>query len=67
MSFDVFYRVMSFMDDNKLKPSDALVKEYRLSKTTKTLNLFPSYKKYLKEIGMSEEEYYKLEEVYSRK
>ena len=42
MSFNVAHRVMDFMRDNMLKPSKALVKKYRKSKTTKTLNLFPS-------------------------
>ena len=49
--FDVAHRVMKFMWDNKLKPSAALIEEYRQSKTTKTLNLFPS-KKDWKKIGM---------------
>ena len=41
-SFNVAHRVLNFMRDNKLKPSKAQIEKYRLSKTTKTLNLFPS-------------------------
>ena len=41
-SYDITHRVMDFMGKNKLKPSDALIEEYRLSKTTKTLNLLTS-------------------------
>ena len=47
-TFDVAYRVMDFMRDNNLKPSNALIEEYRQSKTTKTLNLFPSYEEWMK-------------------
>ena len=42
-SFDVAHKVMKFMWRNKLNPSKALVKKYKESKTTKTLNQFPSY------------------------
>ena len=41
-SYDVAHRVMNFMWKNNLKPCKALIEEYRQSKTTKTLNLFPS-------------------------
>ena len=64
-SFDVAHRVMNFMLDNNLKPSEALIEEYRQSKTTKTLNLFPSYEDWDK-IGMSEERYNKLKKAYRR-
>ena len=47
-SFDVAHRVMKFMWDNKQKPSKALVKKYKKSKTTKNLNLFPSYEDWKK-------------------
>ena len=64
-SFDVAFRVMDFMRDNKLKPSKALVKKYRKSKTTKTLNLFPSYEELKKKLKyMDEETYNKLKKAY---
>ena len=62
-SFDVADRIMDFMDESKLKPSNALIEEYRQSKTTKTLNLFPSCTE-LKKIGIKEEEYDKLKKAY---
>ena len=65
-SFDVVHRVMNFMRDNKLKPSDALIEEYRQSKTTKTLNRFPPYEDWMK-IGMSEEEYDNVKKAYRKK
>ena len=65
-SFDVAYRVMDFMRDNNLKPSAALIEEYRQSKTTKTINRFPSYKQ-LKKIRMKEEIYNKLKKAYKSK
>ena len=63
-SFDVAHKVMKFMWKNKLKPSKALVKKYRKSKTTKTLNLFPS-KEDWKKIGIKEEKYDNLKKAYS--
>ena len=66
MSFDVAFRVMDFMWDNKLKPSDALIEEYRLSKTTKTLNIFPSLEDW-KKISSDEEGYDKLMYAYRNK
>ena len=65
-SYDVAHRVMDFMRDNNLKPSDALIEEYRQSKTTKTLNRFPS-KEELKKLYMGEEVYDKLKKTYSSK
>ena len=41
-SLDIAHRVMDFMRANNLKPSKALIEEYRQSKTTKTLNRIPS-------------------------
>ena len=64
MSFDVAHRVMDFMWKNKLKPSKALVKKYRKSKTTKTLNLFPSYEELKEKIGMEEWRYDELKKEY---
>ena len=52
------------MRNNNLKPSKALIEEYRQSKTTKTFNRFPS-KEDLMNIGMSEETYYRLKRTYS--
>ena len=68
MSFDVTYRVMDFMQDNKLKPSNAQIEKYRLSKTTKTLNRFPSREE-LKEknLEMDKERYDRLKKAYRRK
>ena len=65
-SFDIAYRVMDFMRDYNLKPSDALIKEYRQSKTTKTLNRFPSLEDWRK-IGMWKSTYDELKEAYRRK
>ena len=61
-SFDVAHRVMNFMWDNKLKPSDAQIEKYRQSKTTKTLNLFPS-KEDWKKIWAFKSEYDKYDEL----
>ena len=66
-SFDVALRVMDFMRDNNLKPSDKLVEEYRQSKTTKTLNRFPSYVELKEKIGMEEWRYDNLKKTYRRK
>ena len=66
MNFDVAFRIMDFMWKNKLNPSKALVEEYRLSKTTKALNRFPSYEE-LKEIGIDEYNYDKLKNAYKSK
>ena len=55
---------MDFMGDNNLKPSKALIEEYRQSKTTKTLNRLPS-KEELKKIGVWEERYDGLKKAYS--
>ena len=64
---DVAHRVMNFMCRNKLKPSDALIEEYRQSKTTKTLNQLPSYEELKKKIGMNEETYNILKKTYRSK
>ena len=64
--FDVAFRVMDFMDKNNLKPSDALIEEYRQSKTTKTLNRFPSLEDW-KKISSDEERYDRLKKAYRRK
>ena len=67
MSFDVAHRVMDFMDENNLKPSKALIKKYRKSKTTDFLNLPPSKEKRRK-MGMDEYWYSNiLKKVYRRK
>ena len=65
-SFDIAYRVMDFMRDYNLKPSKALIEEYRLSKTTKTLNRLPSYEDWWK-IWMKESTYDDLKKVYKSK
>ena len=67
MSFDVAHRVMNFMRDNKLKPSNAQIEKYRKSKTTKTLNLFPSLEELKEKIGMDDETYDRLKKEYRRK
>ena len=66
-SFDVAHRVLNFMRDNKLKPSEAQIEKYRQSKTTKTLNLFPSYEELKEKIGMEEKWYDKMKKAYRRK
>ena len=62
-SCDVAHRVMDFMWKNKLKPSDALIEEYRQSKTTKTLNRLPSKEDWMK--IMYESWYDRLKKAYS--
>ena len=64
-TFDVAFRVMNFMSDNNLKPSKAQIEKYSKSKTTKTLNLFPSYEELKEKIGMEEETYNDLKQAYS--
>ena len=66
-SFDVAHRVLNFMCDNKLKPSNALIEEYRLSKTTKTLNILPSKEELKEKIEMREETYDNMKKTYIRK
>ena len=65
MSYDVAHRVMDFMLDNNLKPSKALVEEYRQSKTTKTLNRLVL--EVWMNIGMEEDWYDKLKKAYRSK
>ena len=65
-SYDVAHRVMKFMWKNNLNPSKALVEEYRQSKTTKTLNRFPSKEDWW-EIGINEEIYDRFKETYRSK
>ena len=67
MSFDVAHRVLNFMRDNKLKPSNAQIEKYKLSKTTKTFNLFPSKEELKEKIEMEEEMYDKLKKAYRSK
>ena len=64
--FDAAHRVMKFMCDYKLKPSDSLIEEYRQSKTTKTLNRLPSKQDWMK-IDMNEKTYDRLKKAYRRK
>ena len=67
-SFDVAYRVMDFMRDNNLKPSKALIEEYRQSKTNKTLNSwFPSFELLKKELLMYKLTYDKTKKKYKSK
>ena len=66
-TFDVAHRVMDFMRDNNLKPSKALIEEYRLSKTTKTLNRFPSYEELKEKLKMEEWSYDMLKKAYRNK
>ena len=65
MSLDVAYRVMDFMQDNNLKPSDALIEEYRQSNTTRILNLFPTYIQLRSTIDMYDWRYVNLRKAYS--
>ena len=66
-SYDVALRVMDFMDENNLKPSKALIEEYRQSKTTKTLNRLPSLEELKEKIGMWEDDYDTLKKAYRSK
>ena len=52
------------MRDNKLKPSKALVKKYRKSKTIKTLNLFPSFEELKEKLDMEKKTYDWLKKTY---
>ena len=66
-SYDVAHRVMNFMWKNNLNPSKALIEEYRLSKTTRTLNRLPSYQELKKKIRIDEEDYNLLKNAYRNK
>ena len=66
-SYDVAHRVMKFMWKNNLKPSKALIEEYRQSKTTKTLNRLPSKEELTEKIYMDEEDYDPLKKAYRSK
>ena len=66
-SFDIAHRVMKFMWKNKLKPSDALIEEYRQSKTTKTLNRLPSKEDWMEKIEMYDFVYYHMKKTYRSK
>ena len=59
-TFDVAFRVMDFMDKNNLKPSDALIEEYRQSNTTKALNQLTSEE-------LVKKGYDKMKKIYRRK
>ena len=64
---DIHDRVMQFMKENELKPSNTLSKRYEQCETTLRLNEFPCYE-YLKEkIGMKRHIYNKLKEKYKSK
>ena len=63
-TMDVFDRVMLFMQDANLKPSEELTKFYTQSETTKTLNDFPPFMGLKENIGMKREVYDKLKEKY---
>ena len=63
---DVFDRVMLFMQDTNLKPSEELIKFYAKSETTKTLNEFPTFMDLKEKIGMKREVYDKLKEKYKK-
>ena len=58
---------MDFMRDYNLKPSAALIEEYRLSNTTKTLNRLPSKEELKEKIDMSESTYDNMKKRYRRK
>ena len=64
-TMDVFDRVMLFMKDTNLKPSEELIKFYAQSETTKTLNDFPTFMDLKEKIGMKREVYDKLKERYT--
>ena len=66
-SFDVAYRVMNFMRDNNLKPSNAQIEKYRQSKTTKIFNLLPSKEELKEKINMDEYRYNDMKKAYRRK
>ena len=63
-TMDVFDRVMKFMQDTNLKPSEELIKFYAQSETTKTLNDFPSFMDVKEKIKLKREVYDKLKERY---
>ena len=64
-TMDVFDRVMQFMKDTNLKPSEELTKFYAQSETTKTLNEIPIFMDLKEKIGMKREVYDKLKERYT--
>ena len=61
---DVFDRVMLFMQDTNLKPSEELIKFYARSEATKILTEIPSFMDLKEKIGMKREVYDKLKERY---
>ena len=63
-TMDVFDRVMLFMKDTNLKPSEELIKFYSQSETTKILNEIPTFMDLKEKIGMKREVYDKLKERY---
>ena len=65
--FGIAFRVMDFMRENNLNPSEALIEEYRQSKTTKILNQLPSKEELKEKIGMDYELYALLKKVYRSK
>ena len=66
-TMDVFDRVMLFMQDTNLKPSEELIKFYARSEATKILTEIPSFMDLKEKIGMKREVYDKLKERYSSK
>ena len=66
-TMDVFDRVMLFMKDTNLKPSEELTKFYAQSETTKILNEIPTFMDLKEKIGIKREDYDKMKERYSSK
>ena len=66
-TMDVFDRVMLFMKDTNIKPSEELIEFYARSETTKTLNDFPTFMDLKEKIGIKREVYDRLKERYSSK
>ena len=66
-TMDVFYRVIQFMKDFDLQPSDELRKEYEKSETTMNLNEIPTFEVLNEKIGMKRDIYDKLKKRYSSK
>ena len=63
-TMDVFDRVMLFMKDTNLKPSEELTKFYAQSETTKILNEIPTFMDLKEKIGIKREDYDKMKERY---
>ena len=67
VSMDIFFKIMDFLSTNELEPSKSLKEEYRNSDINKMLNELPPFEFLNQKIGITKEDYDKLEKRYSSK